>query len=263
MPTNRQKDYMNKRIASLLISAVLIIIAVGALNNPAIVYACDNAVLLEKRHPGYWEYLRPEKMIEVQTIPGFEEISTEEIKAGNVLKDFYQGNYGGVDISYCDGVMKYSGTAKENIWSGIAKISNLETGTYFVSAGTDYPSNARIYLEGFKDGQQQTLVDLDQPAFVYIDTQQYDGFKFTVGITNGTTVDFSINPILYRYSDQEIHSEVIGLWKDVPVDLSEYDWDVFKRSLNTRAVIQFHDGSVKKYDGQWINAEIDEFGKIG
>lgn len=49
---------MNKRIASLLISAVLIIIAVGALNNPAIVDACDNAVLLEKRHPGYWEYLR-------------------------------------------------------------------------------------------------------------------------------------------------------------------------------------------------------------
>lgn len=54
MPTNRQKDYMNKRIASLLISAVLIIIAVGALNNPAIVDACDNAVLLEKRHPGFY-----------------------------------------------------------------------------------------------------------------------------------------------------------------------------------------------------------------
>lgn len=52
---------MNKRIASLLISAVLIIIAVGALNNPAIVDACDNAVLLEKRHPGYWNYLSPKQ----------------------------------------------------------------------------------------------------------------------------------------------------------------------------------------------------------
>lgn len=256
-------DQQSKRIISVILSAVLTLMCVLCLQNGKVIEIADNMFLLEKQHPGYWEYLRPEKMIEVQTIPGFEEVSTEEIKAENVLKDFYQGNYGGVDISYNDGVMKYSGTAKENIWSGIANISNLETGTYFVSAGTNYPSNARIYLEGFKDGQQHTLVDLDQPAFVYIDTQLYDGFKFTVGITNGTTVNFSIDPILYRYSDQEIGSEIIGLWKDVPVDLPKPEWDIFKRNLNTRAVIQFNNGSVKKYDGQWIDAEIDEFGKIG
>jgi hypothetical protein len=251
---------MNKKIASLLISAVLIIIAVGALNNPAIVDACDNAILLEKRHPGYWDYLSPDKMIEVRTIPGFEEVSTEEIEAGNVLKDFYQGGYSGVDISYKDGEMHFEGTATEDIWPGIVDLSNLTSGTYLVSAGATYPSNATVYFEGNKDGKNQTLAVLNHPATVYIDTLQYDFFKFTVAIKSDEPVNFSIHPLLYKITDNEISTESINVWDDVSNDLSEDDLNIFERGQS--GVIFFQDSSVKKYDGQWRKVTVDDLGRI-
>lgn len=251
---------MNKKIASLLISAVLIIIAVGAFNNSAIVDACDNAVLLEKRHPGYWEYLRPDKMIEVQTIPGFEEIATEEIKTGNILKDFYQGNYGGVDITYKDGEMHFEGTATENIWPGIADLSRLTTGTYFVSAGTNYPSNATVYFEGNKDETNHTLALLKHPSIIYIDTSQYAFFKFTVGIKSGIPEEFSIYPVLYKISDNQMNVEAIKVWDSVPIDLKEGEWNIFERGQS--GVIFFQDGTAKEYDSQWRKVAVDDFGRI-
>lgn len=49
---------MKKRILSLIASIVLILVAVIGLQNEKVVDAADEVVLLEKRHPGYWEYLR-------------------------------------------------------------------------------------------------------------------------------------------------------------------------------------------------------------
>lgn len=255
---------MNKRIASLLISAVLITIAVGALNNPAIVDACDNAVLLEKRHPGYWEYLSPEKMIEVQTVPGFEEVSTEEIEAGNVLKDFYQGSYSGVDISYKDGMMHFEGTATENIWpslTGEIPSTDLESGIYFISIGKEYPTNANIYFEGYKNGIHSVLANLITGTIFYVDTSKYDFFKFTVGINDSQYVDFSIEPILYKVKEDITSVDTQAtIWKDVPDDISEEELTLWQRNnehFDKIAVVFFKNGSYKAFHQEKGDVHID------
>lgn len=50
---------MRRKITSLLLSVALVLLAVFFLNNEKVVDAADDMVLLEKRHPGYWEYLSP------------------------------------------------------------------------------------------------------------------------------------------------------------------------------------------------------------
>lgn len=251
---------MKKRTSSVLLSLALVLLAVFFLNNKKVLENVDNLVLLEKRHPGYWEYLRPELMTDVQMLPGFEEVSTEKIKAGNVLRNFIQGNYSGVDISFNNGVMHFKGTATENIWPGIADTSDLTTGTYFISAGNEYAENAVVYFEGIKGEEHHTFAILDDPSFIYIDKAQYDDFKFTVGIKNGNAVDFSLKPVLYKISDKEIGTETIHVWRDVPIDISEDDLNVFKHRQS--GTIIFQDGSAKQYDGQWADKVIDEFGRI-
>lgn len=251
---------MKKRILSLIASIVLILVAVIGLQNEKVVEAADNLVLLEKRHPGYWEYLRPELMTDVKIISGFEEVSTEKIKAENVLKNFSQGNCGGVEISNNNGMMHFKGTATENIWPGIADTSDLTTGTYFISAGNDYSENAVVYFEGIKGEEHYSFANLYNPSFVYIDKTQYDDFKFTVGIKSGKAVDFSLEPILYKISDEEISADTIHVWRDVPIDISEDDLNIFKHRQS--GTIIFQDGSAKKYDGQWADKLIDEFGRI-
>lgn len=52
---------MKKIILSLIASVVLILVAVIGLQNEKVVDAADNLMLLEKKHPGYWEYLRNRK----------------------------------------------------------------------------------------------------------------------------------------------------------------------------------------------------------
>ena len=52
---------MKKRILSLIASIGLILVAVIGMQNEKVVEAADNMVLLENRHPGYWEYLSPKQ----------------------------------------------------------------------------------------------------------------------------------------------------------------------------------------------------------
>lgn len=251
---------MYKRIVSILASLTLIVMAVVAFNSPAFVEAVDNLVLLEKRHPGYWDFLSPYKMIEVQAMPVFSELSTEEIKQGNVLNDLYQGNYSGVKITYRDGETHLEGTAVEEIWPGIAKPSELTTGTYFISAGGLADNHPTVYFEGFKAGKQHTFAVLDKPAIVFIDNSQFDGYKFTIHIYKDEPVDFSIYPIVYKLSeermdtDEEIDVQTYAVWKDVPIDLTVKDKKLFIRGLNRfvsneKEIVLYENGESKVYQG--------------
>ena len=49
-----------------MLSVVLILLAVFVLHNEKVVEAADNLILLEKRHSGYWTWLR-ERAVEVDT----------------------------------------------------------------------------------------------------------------------------------------------------------------------------------------------------
>lgn len=50
-------DQQGKRIISLILSIVLTLLCVLCLQNSKVVEAVDEAVLLEKKHPGYWTWL--------------------------------------------------------------------------------------------------------------------------------------------------------------------------------------------------------------
>lgn len=262
-----------KRIISLIFSVVLTLLCVLSLKNSKVVEAADDLVLLEKRHPGYWEYLSPYKMIEVQTIPGFEKVSTEEIKAGNVLEDFYQGNYSGVDITYKDGEMHFEGTANDDIWPSITiNTFNIASGTYFISVGQSFPQDdVSIYFEKFRN-EEQTIIDwLNTEHFFYADSSIEDKYKFTVGIKKGTAVDFSIAPVLYKLSETNRLSELtkIALWKEVP-KLAETDVEIFDRTLPQFSAYQGccildASGAGRFWSNskeEWMAASRDRFGHI-
>lgn len=267
------RDSVKKKICSLIASIVLILVAVIGLQNEKVVEAADKMVLLEKRHPGYWNYLSPDKMIEVQTIPGFEEVSTEEIKAGNVLKDFYQGNYGGVDITYKDGEMHFEGTATEDIWPSITtNMFNVASGTYFIAIGQSFPQDdVSIYFEKFRNGEQTILDWLNAEHFFYTDSSIEDEYKFTVGIKKGTAVDFNITPVLYKLNETNRLSELtkIALWKETP-QLNETDAEIFNRTLLQFSAYQGcciidASGAGRFWSNskeEWMIASMDRFGHI-
>lgn len=261
---------MNKRITSLLLSVVLVLLAVFLLRNEKVVDAADDLVLLEKRHPGYWEYLRPEKMIEVQTLPGFENTLATDIENENILTDFIEGQYAGVSVSNNNGTLTIKGTGTENSWPAITKGSiNLSTGSYFITIGSPNSTASAFYLEGWKQGINHVLAYLDADHFFYIDASDYERFKLTMSISEGQTMDTSITPILYKISDENIFSDdnKLDVWKDVPSNISEEEWKIFNNSLLQQNHIYkvgafFDDGSKKMLDsGLWIEAEQDELGR--
>ena len=81
---------MKKRILSLIASIVLILVAVIGLQNEKVVEAADDLVLLEKRHPGYWEWLSSENSIEQNIDRNYSnEVSIFPINKNNLKKISY------------------------------------------------------------------------------------------------------------------------------------------------------------------------------
>ena len=227
---------MNKRIMSVVMSALLVVVAILFLQDEKVVDAADNIVLLEKRHPGYWDYLRPEKMIEVQTIPGFEEVSTQTILDNNLIDSVYSRSVNGIDIDYDNGTVNISGTAEKNMWPSLfdredGNALRLEKGTYFVSLGNDdFPENIDLYIEGFKNNQQHGLVNLKEQHYFYIDSSDYDAYRFTLGIEEGGSYNFSMHPVLCKISDEDLidSSHQFAWWRDVSkAQVTNKDWSFF------------------------------------
>jgi len=259
---------MKKRVKSLALSVVLTLLAVFLLQENKVAEAADNLLLLEKRHPDYWNYLSPDKMIEVQTISEYQNVPVDKIAADNVLFDFIQGNVGGIDISINDaGWLKFIGTATEDIWPSIANTSYIASGTYFATLGNEYSPNVSAYIEAYKGNTITRLADLYAPQFLYIDASQYDFIKYTVSIKKGTTVDFSLLPVVYKVSNEKMETDKVAMWINVPDDLSPDDWTIFNRRINklksySNVVVRLHSGITKLYDDQWVDAKVDELGRL-
>jgi len=83
---------MNKRITSLLLSVVLVLLAVFVLHNEKVVEAADNMVLLEKRHPGYWNWLRTDAVNEDTDGDGRTDVIVYPVSKA-FLKDITSADY--------------------------------------------------------------------------------------------------------------------------------------------------------------------------
>ena len=234
---------MGKRITSLLLSVVLVLLTVFLLRNEKVVNAADDLVLLENRHPGYWEYLRPEKEEAIPFIHDFYEISVDKILSGNQLDELFSGNVGGVQVSSENGQLIISGETWQDIWlSATQDPIYLDKGTYFVSIGNVLPpSNAYICFEGFDDKTEAILTDIEKYKVLHIDGN-YDQYKFTIVIRNNNKVNFRIRPVLYKLSDKDITI-------DKPVDL---EWNNVEKDGISGSDLQFLNNIVNR-DSRSIN----------
>lgn len=130
---------MKRKITSLLLSVVFVLLAVFALHDNRVVEAADSVVLLEKRHPIYWEYLRPENG------------KTRYMASnGNLLySDIQNKTIGKSLVLSVDGdrIITLDGQNDSNkpIYIWLANLS-LPVGKYFLTSGTSTTENISIYL---------------------------------------------------------------------------------------------------------------------
>lgn len=261
---------MNKRIMSVVMSVLLTVVAILFLQNEKVVDAADNLVLLEKKHPGYWEYLRPEVGKKVPMVPGFEKVSINKITKDNLLTNCIWGNYFGVDISKTDNHLHFNGTPEQDIWVGISDIGFISEGTFFVSIGNDLPpKDTEIFIEGFRKGVPTRLVDLSTGHFFYVEDREYDFYKFTVGVKAGNYIDLDIIPVVYKVSDENVLEEKheILVWNDVPINLSESDLGLIQKGMNyynrDYVLVINEKNQIWKFDkNEHVLAKTDELGRI-
>lgn len=260
-----------KRIISLILSVVLTFLCVLVLKNDNVVEAADNYILLENRQPGYWNYLRPEKMIEVQTIPVLEEVSTEEIAKSNELENLYSGNVSGVQFDVDDDEILATGTPSERIWPSLTQDNFvLESGTYFISLGNITPeSNANLnaYLQAWKDGVKTILAWPNSDQYVYVDSSKYDYFNLGLDISPETDINTILHPVVYKISYEDITSSIktISCWKDIEKnDISDKEWTIFDRSNKADKYFEiFSDNTGFLIDrGIRYGVSLDQFGRI-
>ena len=264
---------MNKRITSLLLSVVLVLLTVFLLQDNRVVEAADNLVLLEKRHPGYWEYLGPEAVEEITTIPEFETISTDSVIKGNILRNYDQWDNDGVTIINHGDSISFTGSTDHDIWPGIADVSNMQTGTYFISIGSQTTiRGVTIFVEGLQNGNWHRVYTMNPNQFFFIDRSQYEDLKFTAEIRAGNSVDFAIKPVAYKISDENVMDkcQTIAVWRDVPVSrLSSEDEKLFQKALgqykNYQSCVVYSlqsDDIVVFGDQRFLGTSIDDFRRI-
>jgi hypothetical protein len=255
----------------MVVSALLVVITILSLHNGKVVDAADNLVLLEKRHPGYWDYLSPKKALDVETLEELEGISESQIIENNLFQDLIQEDVGGVQISSDNGNMHFSGTANEDIWPALTNtIPPISTGTYYMSIGQDYPDDFLLYFEGFND-HGSNLIDMPSKSKIfYLDSSQYKGYRLTAYVPKDKSVDFTIVPLLVKISDDDISSQVrhLRVWRNINNEaLTDFDWTLFYRRLDNEPpelsyCLINEDGNGKKIEnGISTTVEMDRFGR--
>ena len=201
-------------------------------------------------------------------MPGFENISTVEIKDGNLLKDFYQGNYGGITVSYHNGKQLFRGIASEDVWLGITPQNfYLDKGQYFITIGDRVTNiNANIFLEIVDDSMKKTIAQVPEDHFFSLNSRCR--VKFTVGIKQNNKVNFELNPVIYKINNNELGLEKNAIWENVPCNLDYDDKLLFNRYINNLSsyyeiILKYVDGTTSVYSsGKWRQGSIDDLGRI-
>lgn len=123
-----------------MLSVVLVLLAVCFLNKERVVEAADNLVLLEKRHPGYWKYLRPEV--------GHTRYVPPSGSDNLLISDIQNQEKNGVSLTVnSDWTITLNGTnTSDDNFSFILGNLYLPDGDYIMSDGLNEDALVKMYL---------------------------------------------------------------------------------------------------------------------
>jgi len=237
-------------------------------------HALDHLLLIEYKLPEYYRYLESERAKEVLVDDKFYDISIDQIRQENLFKNVYTGDFYSVQISQDNGVISFDGRVSEDVWLGFSpETSAVTSGTYFLDLGGDVPTDISLYFEGTQNGTQVLTTNNLRSQYIYIDSSLYDHYSLTMALRKGQELNFKINPVLYRISDENIIDSMdkYVLWDNVPKNsITDHDMRAFENSLYKYdgasykgCVIRYDDGEVSAYVNHTkYPAEFDELGRI-
>lgn len=165
------RKLMNKRIFGVVMSAVLVVITILLLQNEKVVEAADNLVLLEKNHPGYWEWLNSNAIWK-----DTDEDGKVDVKVFPVSKAFID------DVSYED----YEYFAKDVARDSCRRMIDFGDGT-----GIDV--NGRLYGE-----YDQVSAAVITPIEPVVDTGMYLSLEDSSGTNEQGINGISFEPVPFN-----------------------------------------------------------------
>lgn len=248
------------------------ILAAAFLISPFSDRLLSSVLLLEKRHPAYYEYLRPETGQTEMAAEELIRISSDRILKGNRVQKLAKGTAGGVYFRGMEGVLHVAGTAEKTVWIRASKgYLYLSRGSYYINLGYVDDPGVSITFSGLKDGKDTVICKSWGGSYFYVDREDYDCYKLIVRVEKGARVDFRFRPIVFKVSQQDItgDTEQYMVWRGVPGDeLTDKDIQIFINSLGqfrdqAACVIVQKDRSVRAFrEGREYPAFMDKAGRI-
>lgn len=129
-----------KRLFGLILTVALVVGSVGILQNSKVVDAADNRVLLEKRHPGYWNYLTPTRERTIYIPP----IESKNL----IVSDIETQMKDGITLTVNDNrTITLNGTnTSDDVINFVLGNLCLSDGEYIMTDGMDSASGANLYI---------------------------------------------------------------------------------------------------------------------
>jgi len=182
---------MKRKMMSLVLSVVLILLSVLFLNNKKLVEATDDLVLLENLHPGYWNYLRP-GMGSVVNVP-------PEGAKNLLVTDMTTRTQNGITLTVSgDRTMTLNGTNNGegfNIYLGDVEIPN---GKYVLSDGVDPSIGINFYV--WSNNLKKTVADINNNTFTIDNSIS----KYHCGLfiaSNAQLDSVTVQPMIRNFGD--------------------------------------------------------------
>ena len=238
----------------------------------------DDMILLESRHPFYWEdfgmlYAGEDVIV----FPQYQNLNADQIedKLPGILKDFavpYR-NLAGVEIVQEDDTLILSGIATETIWPSMTlDMLNLSSGLYYISLGFDHKGVICCLNEYDSVGHCVTLTNDLGNSIVKVDgTNKYN---IAMMIPNEMSLHYiRISPRIIKLSDADVYNSfIVKAWHITMSNwerYSEKEKDMALRNLQLSqnapswSSIIFDDGVGIQYNGEvFLQGDINCFGVV-
>ena len=166
-----------KKVVHVGLSVIAVVLLISVIVRPGIL---DSAVLLEKKHPGYWEYLRPEAAATIM-VPDCEQDNY-------LISSLTTGHYNGFDVVVNkDGSVTVDGVNNdEDVHIRYGRIS-LQDGVYTLSDGGASEKLPAGYSYVYDSGE--TLVALPDSRSFVSDKSLHKNYEIGIVLFKGCIAD--------------------------------------------------------------------------
>lgn len=268
-------NYRLKKATNVIIVAFLCIIAFIVVTHKGVI---DDVVLLEKRNPGYWNYLSQKNVQTLYTsYPDTNNLLISSLKSTTNNENYY-----GFSIKVnLDGSVRIDGVNYNDEVHIKYGVIQLRPGEYYFSDGVVATDGAYSYVYSGGD----TLASLSKnPVNTFIADDQHikKGFEVGIVISPGTEIHEIYRPMLRSVSSNTeyqpymttypltINESTIILYKNViKQEISDRDLKLFENSISNDlddclwTSIIFSDYSGIQYSKtKTVTGSSDQFGRI-